>query len=126
MSDIPFFRYFYVAETAEQARQDTEGKLNWVADIMQWRRFIKEGSEVNRRMDDWRQSRTELPASYGYLAQKRAIIGTPEQCVARIKALREHGVDYFGCNFDFGGMEHQKVLRSMELFAKEVMPHLSA
>jgi alkanesulfonate monooxygenase SsuD/methylene tetrahydromethanopterin reductase-like flavin-dependent oxidoreductase (luciferase family) len=126
MSEIPFFRYFYVAETAEQARKDTEGRLNWVVDIMQWRRFIKEGSEVYSRMDDWRRSRTELPASYDYLAQKRAIIGTPEQCVASIKALREHGVDYFGCNFDFGGMEHQKVLRSMELFSKEVMPYLSS
>jgi alkanesulfonate monooxygenase SsuD/methylene tetrahydromethanopterin reductase-like flavin-dependent oxidoreductase (luciferase family) len=125
MSDIPFFRYFYVAETAEQARQDTEGRLNWVVDIMQWRRFITEGSEVYSRMDDWRQSRTELPVSYDYLAQKRAISGTPEQCVARIKELRALGVDYFGCNFDFGGMEHQKVLRSMELFSKEVMPHLN-
>jgi alkanesulfonate monooxygenase SsuD/methylene tetrahydromethanopterin reductase-like flavin-dependent oxidoreductase (luciferase family) len=91
---------------------------------MQWRRFIKEGSEVYRRMDDWRRSRTELPASYDTLAQNRAIIGTPDQCVARIKALQAHGIDYFGCNFDFGGMEHHKVLRSMELFSKEVMPHL--
>jgi len=125
MADIPFFRYFYVAETEEQARRDTEAKLNWVADIMQWRRFIKEGSEVYRRMDDWRRTRTELPASYDYLAQHRAIVGTPEQCVAQIKALQAHGVEYFGCNFDFGGMEHQKVLRSMALFAKEVMPNLT-
>jgi alkanesulfonate monooxygenase SsuD/methylene tetrahydromethanopterin reductase-like flavin-dependent oxidoreductase (luciferase family) len=124
MADIPFFRYFYVAETEAQARQDTEAHLSWVVDIMQWRRFIKEGSEVYRRMDDWRRSRTELPASYDALAQNRAIIGTPDQCVARIKALQAHGIDYFGCNFDFGGMEHQKVLRSMELFSKEVMPHL--
>ena len=124
MADIPFFRYFYVAETEAQARQDTEARLNWVVDIMQWRRFIKEGSEVYRRMDDWRRSRTELPVSYDTLAQNRAIIGTPDQCVARIKALQAHGIDYFGCNFDFGGMEHQKVLRSMELFSKEVMPHL--
>jgi len=36
------------------------------------------------------------------------------------------GRDYCGCNFDFGGMEHQKVLRSMELFSKAVMPHLSS
>jgi alkanesulfonate monooxygenase SsuD/methylene tetrahydromethanopterin reductase-like flavin-dependent oxidoreductase (luciferase family) len=122
MAEIPFFRYFYVAESAEQVRQDTEGKLNWVVDIMQWRRFIKDGSEVYRRMADWRQSRTELPASYDYLAQNRAIIGTPEQCVAQIKALQAHGIDYFGCNFDFGGMEHDKVLRAMTLFAKEVMP----
>jgi alkanesulfonate monooxygenase SsuD/methylene tetrahydromethanopterin reductase-like flavin-dependent oxidoreductase (luciferase family) len=124
MADIPFFRYFYVAETEAQARQDTAAHLNWVVDIMQWRRFIKEGSEVYRHMDDWRRSRTELPVSYDTLAQNRAIIGTPEQCVARIKALQAHGIDYFGCNFDFGGMEHQKVLRSMALFSKEVMPHL--
>jgi len=38
--------------------------------------------------------------------------------------LREEGIDYFGCNFDFGGMEHQKVLRSMKLFSDEVMPRL--
>ena len=70
------------------------------------------------------RSRTELPASYDNLAQNRAIIGTPDQCVARIKELQAYGIDYFGCNFDFGGMEHQKVLRSMELFSKEVMPQL--
>jgi alkanesulfonate monooxygenase SsuD/methylene tetrahydromethanopterin reductase-like flavin-dependent oxidoreductase (luciferase family) len=40
MSQIPFFRYFYVAETEEQARKDTEARLDWVVDIMQWRRFI--------------------------------------------------------------------------------------
>jgi alkanesulfonate monooxygenase SsuD/methylene tetrahydromethanopterin reductase-like flavin-dependent oxidoreductase (luciferase family) len=124
MADIPFFRYFYVAATEAQAHQDTEARLNWVVDIMQWRRFIKEGSEVYHRMDDWRRSRTELPVNYDTLAQNRAIIGTPEQCVTRIKALQAQGIDYFGCNFDFGGMEHHKVLRSMELFSKEVMPHL--
>ena len=91
---------------------------------MQWRRFIQEGSEVYRRMDDWRRDRTELPVSYDALARNRAIIGTPDQCVAGIKALQAHGVDYFGCNFDFGGMEHQKVLRSMALFSAEVMPRL--
>lgn len=124
MAEIPFFRYCYVAETAEQARRDTEERLNWVVDIMQWRRFIPEGSEVYRRMEDWRRMRTELPASYEYLAQHRAIIGTPDECVARIQALRAHGIDYFGGNFDFGGMPHEKVLRSMTLFAEEVMPRL--
>ncbi len=44
MSDIPFFRYFYVAETEEQARKDTEAHLNWVIDIMQWRNLFREGS----------------------------------------------------------------------------------
>ncbi len=49
---------------------------------------------------------------------------TPDQCVAKIKQLQKHGVQYLGCNFDFGGMEHKKVLKAMELFSKEVVPRL--
>ena len=124
-SEIPFFRYFYVAETEEQAIRDTEERLNWVADIMQWRRFIPEGSEVNLRMDDWRRTRSELPATYEYLAKNRAIIGNPDQCAAQVQELRDQGIEYFGCNFDFGGMSHDKVLKSMDLFSKEVMPRFT-
>ncbi len=124
MAQIPFFRYCYVGETAEQVQRDTAGKLDWVADIMHWRRFITEGSEVYQRMDDWRRTRSESPQGSAYLAQHRAVIGTPEQCVAQIQALRSHGIEYFGGNFDFGGMEPEKVRRSLDLFATEVMPHL--
>jgi len=123
-SQIPFFRYFYVAETEEQAREDTRDKLNWVVDIMQWRNNISEGSEVYQHISDWRSSRQQLPLSYDYLSENRSIIGTPEQCVAKINTLREQGIDYFGCNFDFGGMAHEKVIRSMKLFSDEVMPRL--
>ena len=122
MSRIPFFRYFYVAETEEQARRDTEESLNWNLDMIQWRGQFPEGSEVNHQLDHWRRARTELPPSFDYLLEHRAIIGTPDQCVAKIKMLQEAGVDYFGCNFAFGGIDHRKVMSSMELFAKEVMP----
>ncbi|MFQ6028990.1 MAG: LLM class flavin-dependent oxidoreductase [Dehalococcoidia bacterium] len=125
MADIPFFRYFYVAETEEQVQQDTAARLDWVADIMHWRRFIERGSEVYQRMDDWRRQRTQAPPGHEYLSQNRAIVGTPDQCVAQIKELQKIGIDHFGCNFDFGGMEHRKVLKSMELFSKEVMPRLT-
>ena len=124
-SEIPFFRYFYVAESEEQALADTRDKLDWVIDIMQWRNNIEEGSEVYQRMADWRRSRQQLPLTYEYLSDNRAIIGTPEQCAAKINGLRAEGIEYFGCNFDFGGMEHEKVMRSMRLFADEVMPRLA-
>ena len=39
-----------------------------------------------------------------------------------IKALQDQGIEFFGPNFFFGNMDHRKVLKSMELFAKEVMP----
>ena len=123
MSRIPFFRYCYVAETEEQAREDTKAALRWSLDMIEWRKTFKEGGEVNHRIEDWRKSRTSTPESLDHVYEKRAVIGTPEQCVAKIKELREHGIEYFGCNFAYGGMDHAKLMRSMELFAKEVMPH---
>jgi len=77
---------------------------------------------VHGRLDDFRRSRTETPPSYDYLCEHRAFIGTPDQCAAKIKALQDQGIEYFGCNFAFGDLDHKKVLASMELFAKEVMP----
>ena len=123
VSSIPFFRYFYVAETEEEAKKDTEAALSWTLDMVQWRRTFQRGSEVYEKMDDWRHVRTELPTSNEHLYDQRAIIGTPDECVAQIKELQGHGIEYFGCNFSFGGMEQGKLLRSMKLFAEEVMPH---
>jgi alkanesulfonate monooxygenase SsuD/methylene tetrahydromethanopterin reductase-like flavin-dependent oxidoreductase (luciferase family) len=126
MSRIPFLRYFYVAETDEQALEDTRQSLEWTIDMIQWRGTFRSGSEVHHRLDDWRRQRTELPTSFAHLAQHRAIFGSPETCVAQIKALQQEGIAYFGCNFAFGGMAHHKVMRSMQLFAEAVMPHFRA
>ncbi len=125
MSEIPFSRYVFVAETEEQAKSDTEAALNWTLDMIQWRRFFAEGSEVNEKLEDWRNTRSEKPPSFDYLYEKRGIMGTPEQCVAQIKELQQQGIEHLFCNFSFGGMDHGKVTRSMELFSNEVMPHFS-
>ena len=125
MSRVPFSRYFYVAETEEQARKDTQAPLSWTLDMIQWRRTFTESSEVHQRLDDWRSTRTELPPSYDYLFENRAIIGNPDYCIARIKEIQQRGIEHFICNFEFGGMDHHKVMRSMELFARDVMPHFA-
>ncbi len=122
---IPFFRYFYVAETEEQARRDSEAALNWTMDVNQWRRTYEGGSEVYDSLAHFRSTRTEAPTSFDYLYQHRAFIGNPEQITAKIRALQDAGIDYFGCNFSFGGMPQDKVLKSMELFAREVMPEFA-
>ena len=122
MGQIPFFRYFYVAETEDQAKADSKPALDWNIDMIQWRRTFDTGSEVWEKMEDFRNSRTELPPSYDYLYENRAFFGTPDQMIAKIKALKDQGIELFGCNFSFGGMPQDKVLKSMRLFAKEVMP----
>ena len=58
--------------------------------------------------------------------KKLYIIGTPEECVAQLKQLR----DDMGCThvilwFNFGWLTHSEVMDQMELFRKEVMPHFA-
>jgi alkanesulfonate monooxygenase SsuD/methylene tetrahydromethanopterin reductase-like flavin-dependent oxidoreductase (luciferase family) len=121
--DLPYFRYVYVAESEEQARRDTEEALFWVWDMLDWRGHI-EGSDIYDDYAAWRGTR---PAPKFDLDQvyEKALIGTPESCLARLRQLRDqHRVGYFGGNFGFGNLAHERVLRSMELFAREVMPHL--
>ena len=60
------------------------------------------------------------------LLEEYLVIGTPETCIRQIKRINDAvGISYFNCNFCFGDLDQKRVLRSMELFAKEVMPALS-
>ncbi len=124
-ADVPFFRYFYVAETEEQAHKEAREALNWTLDLNTWRREFSVGSEVYDSMAEYLERRTVFPPTYEYLAEKRAFIGDPDQCAARIQELHDAGVRYFGCNFAFGGLAQDKQLKSMELFAREVMPRFA-
>ena len=51
------------------------------------------------------------------------VVGTPKQCIAKIEAIRDAmGIDHFNASCWFGDLPQNKILRSMEMFAKEVMP----
>jgi alkanesulfonate monooxygenase SsuD/methylene tetrahydromethanopterin reductase-like flavin-dependent oxidoreductase (luciferase family) len=53
--------------------------------------------------------------------------GTPEQVLARsIEIAHEFGADEIIFVFKFGGMPHEKALRSIKLFAEKVLPGLHA
>src|SRR5919204_2508579 len=56
MAQIPFFRYLYVAESAEQARRDTCEAMEWTQDMIQWRGTFTSGSEAYQRLDDYRRA----------------------------------------------------------------------
>ena len=49
--------------------------------------------------------------------------GTPEVVAERLKQVQEAGINHVFGNFGFAGLPHSKVMRSIELFATEVMPH---
>jgi alkanesulfonate monooxygenase SsuD/methylene tetrahydromethanopterin reductase-like flavin-dependent oxidoreductase (luciferase family) len=57
------------------------------------------------------------------LLDRFLVIGTPDTCIRQIRRVREQvGITHFNGSFWFGDLEHPRVLRSMELFAREVMP----
>jgi luciferase family oxidoreductase group 1 len=60
------------------------------------------------------------------LLDRYLVIGTPDTCIRQIKRIQEVvGITHFNCSFWFGDLEHPRILRSMELFAREVMPAFS-
>ena len=57
------------------------------------------------------------------LLDRFLVIGTPDTCIRQIKRIQQDvGITHFNCSFWFGDLAHARVLRSMELFAREVMP----
>ena len=43
--------------------------------------------------------------------------------IERLKQTQEAGINHVFGNFGFAGLPHEKVMRSIELFATHVMPH---
>lgn len=77
-----------------------------------------------------RAADTELRYKQGVsIAEHAAIgsacVGSPKSCVKILKAYEEIGVDQMILNVQLGGIAHQKVMQSIELFGEEVIPHFS-
>ena len=120
---MPYFRFVHLAEDEKEAKEYPRESLTWVRDLGGYRRTLTHGEEINVDLGHWRRTRQVDPPSYESELETTTYFGTPEECVHRIRKLqKEHHIGYFGASMSFGSMEHAKVMRSMELFAKEVMP----
>lgn len=121
---MPYFRFVHLSEDEEEAREYPRESLTWVRDLGGYRRTMTHGDEIDVDLGHWRRTRPADPPSYESELETTAYFGTPEDCVSRIRKLQDkHNIEYFGASMSFGAMEHARVMRSMELFAKEVMPH---
>ncbi len=67
----------------------------------------------------------KVPVSH-YQEQDMIIIGTPEECLEKIIRYDEVGVDQLLCYVQFGDLPHEKVMRNLELLARDVIPQLEA
>ena len=123
IDQMPFFRFVHLEEDEKAAQEYPRAAIGWVRDLSGYRRTLTHGDEINVDLEHWRRVRTEEPPSYETDLETNPYFGTPSQCIGWIDNLqKEHNIGYFGASMSFGSMEHAKVMRSMELFGKEVMP----
>ena len=121
-------RAMHCAPTTERARVEAEVPFTW---------FRQTGQEVSAPPG---QQVELLPADFAayrsrYVPGARfdfrdscedvMLFGSPDHIAERISQLQDAGAENLIFFVNFGGIEHRKVLQSLELFAAEVMPQFA-
>jgi alkanesulfonate monooxygenase SsuD/methylene tetrahydromethanopterin reductase-like flavin-dependent oxidoreductase (luciferase family) len=114
----------HAAPSREQARREVEPSVMHFFSFLEQRRpdiqALPESYQSLQRAVD-----RLAKITYEEVEDLGAAFGDPDYCVERVRALqREFGMNEFICYFNQGGLvEPAVVRRSMELFAREVIPH---
>ena len=130
--DPPMAKAIYVTPTMEEAENDPIGLEDFSSRILQ--SVGNTGAPIGMPMDKdgniakgyehWanRQQDRDRRDNPGH-AGLPPLRGTPEVVVERLKETQAAGINHVFGAFGFPGLPHEKVMRSIELFATQVMPH---
>jgi alkanesulfonate monooxygenase SsuD/methylene tetrahydromethanopterin reductase-like flavin-dependent oxidoreductase (luciferase family) len=111
-------RAVYVTKDAADAREAAE-QARWNMRVTLSLRNNYERVESGRAVPVPAQTEPGLDE----LLDRYLVIGTPETCIRQVRRVQELvGISHFNCSFWFGDLSQARVLRSMELFSREVMP----
>jgi natural product biosynthesis luciferase-like monooxygenase protein len=129
--DIPVNVIVHIAEKSQTARDEAEGPLTWHFDRVRALAPGSDGKPIAKGYESYKSYGDSRSAANGAdavtidtLNQARvALIGDPDDAVEYIKAMQaEIGLEHMTCFMRFGGIDHDAVMRSLELWATEVMP----
>ncbi len=119
-------KHVYVAPTDAEARAAAESAERWYTDA-----FIRslspdgiKGLPEATYADAERMRQRLAVLDFDKLVDGPLIIGSPETVGRKVAELQGHGVGELICWMNFGGMATEKVRRSMNLFASEVLPQV--
>lgn len=54
----------------------------------------------------------------------RVLMGDPKQAIERIRALQEVGITQVAMLVDFGSLAQEEIMRSLEIFGREILPRV--
>ena len=120
-------QHVYVAETDEQAIAEAGEHLLWYTQTLGKYLPSREETKDTPQYAYYSEWREEVLALKGdYLFKDRAVIGSPETVIEKVRYLNEEaGVTTFLPFMNFGTMPVELVKRSMKLFAEEVIPAIN-
>jgi len=117
-------RQIYVADTDARALEEAKAAEIWYQES--FRRFV-----IPERIEDahptlqpaFRAMADRLgKVTWEGLVAETLAFGSPDTITRHIEYMRSLGVGQVLCWMNFGGLSQHKIRRSMELFAREVMP----
>jgi alkanesulfonate monooxygenase SsuD/methylene tetrahydromethanopterin reductase-like flavin-dependent oxidoreductase (luciferase family) len=123
----------YVAETDEEAHRAGRQHLNWL-----FHKGLKQGPEIMFPPGYMSQSSMRGLLTSGakpfpeltyeeIISGGMALVGSPDTVIARIREIQEQlGFGQLIGLFSIGDMTHEETVRSMELFAANVIPAVRA
>jgi luciferase family oxidoreductase group 1 len=124
--DIGALCMVYCGETEEQARRDFTGPVLWMYRTLAKYIAPPAGQQPAESYELYEQIRS-ICASVNWDELKAAgavICGDRDQCIEQIAALQERlGATQLLCWTRLGGLDSGKVMNSMELMSKHVIPH---
>jgi alkanesulfonate monooxygenase SsuD/methylene tetrahydromethanopterin reductase-like flavin-dependent oxidoreductase (luciferase family) len=118
------WRHVYVAESAAQAEDEL------AAALLHGRHHMNEARETfnpddfsidEKFLNDWTNAKSpdEDALKFSFAS---SLHGTPAQVREKIAELQGIGVEHLLCQMSFGYLGHERIKKSMHLFAEQVMP----
>ena len=128
MGEYTVTKHVYVAPTDEEAQAEARGPQQWFLDAYRRSMQADQWPDLHPSVYAQVEKANETIASLRWeeLVQDALLFGSPETVSEKVRALEAAGVGELGCWTSFGGLPPDKVRRSMQLFADEVMPAFHA
>ncbi len=125
--NFPMNWQMHLAESDQEALDNTKAAFEWYFDTVM--DLVPQGPNVPKGYERYAELAAAAKEAGGLTVDALreggiVYVGTPEGAVQEIQALHEEmGLQHLICWMRFGGLEHEKVLSSLKLFAERVIPH---
>jgi len=117
-------RHIYVAETDAQALEETKEAEMWYQESLRKFQIPERIEDAHPSLQPGFRAQAERLAKVNWndLVRETVAFGSPDTVARHIETMRAMGIGQVLCWMNFGGLPQDKIRRSMELFAREVMP----